>query len=221
MSPAALAAAGFARGSGPTCARLALIAAATSLAAAFAAAAAVATTGVLRTPPAGAAGIGCSLYLDALSVAILALLVRRLGRHRFSRNFLEGDPGQARFMRLLSLTTAALLLLTISGNLLQFALAWIATSLALHGLLLFYPNRRYAALAARKKFIASRLGDLCLIAALVLTFRAFGTLEYAALFERAIRLHGSLAVPAPAQAAAILFALAALLKSAQFPRTGG
>ena len=221
LGPAALAAAGFAHGSGRSCARFAQIAAATSLAAALAAAAAVATYGVLRTPAADAAGIGCSLYLDALSVAVLALFsFVGLAVIAFSRNFLEGDPGQARFMRLLSLTTAALLLLAISGNLLQFALAWVATSLALHGLLLFYPNRRYAALAARKKFIASRLGDLCLIAALVLTFRAFGTLEYAALFQRAILLHGALAVPVPAQAAAILFALAALLKSAQFPAHG-
>ena len=138
----------------------------------------------------------------------------------YSRNYLDGDRGQARFTKWLCLTLAAVLLLIVSGNLFQFALAWIATSLGLNKLLLFYPERQSAVLAARKKFLVSRLGDLCLIAAMVLLHQAFGSLDYAVLFAgaEAMRLGGD--IPAVIHAVALLLVVAALLKSAQFPLHG-
>ena len=112
-----------------------------------------------------------SLYLDPLSVLMLGL-VTFLGMivSRYSFNYLAGDPGQARFSRWLVLTLASVSTLVISSNLLMFALAWVATSLSLHKLLLFYPERVGAVLAAKKKFIVSRIGDVCLLAALLLFF---------------------------------------------------
>jgi uncharacterized protein len=91
----------------------------------------------------------------------------------YSRNYLAGDPGQGRFFRWLALTVGSVLLLVVSGNLALFALAWIATSLSLHQLLTVYPDRPAARLAARKKAVFSRLGDLCLVAAIVLAWRDF------------------------------------------------
>ena len=40
--------------------------------------------------------------------------------------------------------------------------------LFLHGLLTLYPNRQAAVIAAHKKFLASRLGDLTLLGAVIL-----------------------------------------------------
>ena len=114
-------------------------------------------------------GLAVTIYFDALS-AVIALLVAFVGTIviDYSRNYLDGDPSQGRFFKWLCLTLAAVLSITISGNILQFTLAWVASSLCLHQLLVFYRDRRAARLAARKKFIASRLGDLCLIATMVL-----------------------------------------------------
>lgn len=185
------------------------------------AAAAVTVLGPLHTGLIGAAGIGVSLWLDALSATML-LLVSFIGVIvvRYSRHYLDGDPAQDRFVARLSVTLAAVQMLIIVGNLLPFILAWVATSLGLHGLLLFYAGRPAAVLAARKKFLVSRLGDCCLGAAVALVYGSVGTLEYAGLAEAIAGLRGQGEQPLALQAAAVLLAGAALLKSAQFPLHG-
>ena len=185
------------------------------------AALAVALSGPMRTGTLGPAGIGFGFHLDALS-AVMAVLVAFVGAIviRYSRNYVAGDANHGRFLKWLCLTLAAVLLLILSGNLLQFALAWIATSFGLNKLLLFYGHRQGAVLAARKKFIASRIGDLCLLSAMILLHAAFGSLDYAVIFRAAQSMLSSGVTPWLIHAAAILLALAALVKSAQFPLHG-
>ena len=165
-----------------------------------------------------------NLYYDALSATLLPL-VSFLGAVviRYSRNYLDGDAGQGRFLRWLSLTAGSVLTLVISGNLVLFTLAWMSTSLCLHQLLVFYPDRPAALLAARKKFVISRLGDLSLIGAILLIHRAFGSLKFGDIFEIADTLHRAgvdeaLSYGGPALPwIGFLLVLGALLKSAQFP----
>ena len=158
------------------------------------------------------------VYFDALS-AILFALISFLGVvvARFARNYLAGDAHVGRFFRGFCITTGAALLLVISGNLLLFTLAWMAMSLGLHGLLTLYPERAGAALAARKKFLISRLGDACLIGALVFSYRLFGSWDFETLFARAAELKAAGVLPAEASAIALFLVGGAMLKSAQFP----
>ncbi|MBN9434561.1 MAG: NADH-quinone oxidoreductase subunit L [Bosea sp.] len=172
------------------------------------------------SPLIGVAGLGLSARIDALSVSML-LLVSAVGLVvlRFSSNYLAGDPGQARFAGGLALTLGAVMALVIAGNLVQLLLAFVATSLALHRLLVFYPERPKAVMAARKKFVVARLADLALAASLAIIWLRFGTGDIAAIAEAAK------AAPAGATDTALilaapLLALAALLKSAQFPSHG-
>jgi NAD(P)H-quinone oxidoreductase subunit 5 len=182
---------------------------------------AVTFKGPLRTPLLGAQGVGFGLYLDSLS-ATMFCLVSFIGVIvvTYSRNYLDGDAGQTRFTRYLCLTLAAVLLMIVSGNLLQFTLAWIATSVGLHQLLLFYPERPAALIAARKKLVVSRLGDVCLIIALVLLYRQFGSLEYTTVFAGADALRALGATPGAMHAVAMLLVCTALLTNAQFPLQG-
>jgi NAD(P)H-quinone oxidoreductase subunit 5 len=181
---------------------------------------AVIMNGTLRTGTAGPAGLGLGLYVDVLS-AMMFCLVALIGLVviTYSDNYLDGDPGHARFIRWLCLTLTAVLVAIVSGNLVQFALAWIATSLGLQRLLLYYPDRPAAVLAARKKFLASRLGDASLLGAMALLYRQFGSLDYATVFAGAGALADA-ATPAAMHAAAALLVLTAVLKSAQFPLHG-
>ena len=160
-----------------------------------------------------------TFFIDTLSLVMLLLIGGLLAVVlRFSHSALAGDPGRRRFLMWLGLTGAAVMLLVSSGNLLQFALAWSATSLLLHQLLVFYPHRPGALLAARKKFIVSRLGDACLAAVLVLTWREFGTWDFVTLFDRAAVMAAQPGAPsAPVQVIGWLLAAGAMLKSAQFP----
>jgi NAD(P)H-quinone oxidoreductase subunit 5 len=92
--------------------------------------------------------------------------------------------------------------------------------MGLHRLLLFFPERRAAVLAARKKFLASRLGDLSLLVATVLVYQRFGSLEYDQVFDGMRRLVGTAVIPADIHIVAVLLVVTALLKSAQFPLHG-
>ncbi len=225
LGPLALIASGLAAGAAHSSRRRAghgaAIAAAFALILATAASGAVIVHRPFATGTLGVDGVGVGFYLDSLSATLFAL-VAFIGLIviDYSRNYLDGDPGQRRFLRWLCLTLAAVLLLIVSGNLLQFALAWIATSVGLNKLLLFYPERPAAVLAARKKFLASRTGDLCLLAAMVLLHRQFGTLDNSALFNGAEAMRATGAIPRAIHAASTLLVVAALLKSAQFPLHG-
>ena len=181
---------------------------------------AVIVDGPLWTETLGVSGAGVGLYFDALSAAMFTL-VAFIGVIVlcYSRNYLEGDPNQGVFFKRLALTLAAVLSFISAGNLAFQIFAWIATSVGLNTLLLFYPDRPAAQLAAKKKFVASRLGDLCLIAAAGSLWSRFGTLSFPELFTAAKATAasgagGSLTLPA------ILIVCAALLKSAQLPFHG-
>jgi NAD(P)H-quinone oxidoreductase subunit 5 len=201
--------------------RFAIAAAILTLALAAALGLAVAVSGPVRTATFGVRGVGLALYFDRLS-ATMFCLVSFVGLVviNYSRNYMDGDPGRRRFTRLLCLTLTAILIVIISGNVLQFTLAWIATSLGLHELLVFYPERPAAIMAARKKFIASRLGDACLIGVLILIYRTFGSLDYSVLFPATDALRGAATVPPAVHEAALLLVCAGMLKSAQFPLHG-
>jgi NAD(P)H-quinone oxidoreductase subunit 5 len=191
-----------------------------SLSVALAVDVAVALRGPIWTQTLGVNGIGVGQYFDALSAAMFTL-VSFIGVIvlLYSRNYLAGDPGQGAFYKRLSFTLAAVLAIISAGNLAFLIVAWIATSVGLNALLLFYPERPAAQLAAKKKFIASRLSEFFLIGAAASLWSSFGTLAFPELFAaaRAAAASGateSLTLPA------ILIVFAALLKSAQLPFHG-
>jgi len=165
----------------------------------------------------GAFSVGT--YVNAVTV-IMLVLVSFVGAivSRYARNYLDGDLKQGHFHKWLSLTLASILTLIVSGNLLMFALAWIATSLCLHQLLMFYRERPAAVLAAHKKFVASRVGDAALLGAVFLIGSTLNTLEFDALFTRMAAMDGPL--PMALHWASGLVVLSAMLKSAQFPFHG-
>lgn len=165
----------------------------------------------------GAFSIGT--YVNSVTI-IMLLLVSFVGAivSRYARNYLDGDPNQGRFNKWLTLTLASILTLIVSGNLLMFSLAWIATSLCLHELLMFYRERPAAVLSAHKKFIASRISDVSLLMAIFLIGSTLHTLEFREIFARMAAMEGSL--PMSLEAASLLVVLSAGLKSAQFPFHG-
>ncbi len=165
----------------------------------------------------GAGGLGLSVRLDAVSVVML-LLVTFVGWVvvRFALTYLDGEVRQGWFMAWLCLTLASVLLLVVAGNLVMLVAAWTAMGIGLTRLLLFYPERAAARRAARKKFVFARMGDAALVAAALLLWAAYGTTDIGSIMAAArAGSGGNVAV-----GAAAMLALAALLKSAQFPVHG-
>lgn len=165
----------------------------------------------------GFGDLGLSARTDVVSLSML-VLVAFIGWIvvRYSTVYLDGEERQGAFMAWLCTTLAMVMLLVIAGNLVQLVLAWIATSLALHRLLLFYPDRVEAQRAARKKFVTARAADLALVAATVLLALDYHTTDIATLLNAARAGQGG----GMTLTATVLLAVAALLKSAQFPLHG-
>lgn len=175
----------------------------------------VATGGSRTSPVLGVGDVGLSLRLDPLSTTMFAL-VSFVGLLvvRYSRNYLAGDERRNDFVARLCLALAAVSLLVLAGNLTQLVVAWVASSLALHRLLVFFKDRPRAVIAGRKKMIAARVGDVCLVTSAVLVAQAFDSSDLATIAERARALTE---LPAGAGLAMWLLVAAAVLKSAQFP----
>ena len=198
--------------------RLTVISAVTALAGALATSLELILSGpaeaaFLAVDPAGY-GATLSVHVDALT-GLMLLMVSVVGSavSVYSVRYLDGDPGQARFSQWLAFTLSAVLLLVVSGNLIMLWLSWVASSFGLHQLLNFYSDRPAALLAARKKLLISRVGDVFLLFAFLLIYLIYGTVEYASLFERAQQMDAQ-----PWTTLAGLFlVVGAMTKSAQLP----
>ncbi|HEX8703747.1 MAG TPA: NADH-quinone oxidoreductase subunit L [Myxococcaceae bacterium] len=169
-------------------------------------------------PLGGTGSPALSLRLDGVTITVLALVCFiAFIIVRFSRAYLHGDAGQARYVRWLMLTLAAVTTLVISNHLLVLALAWVGTSLALHQLLTFYAQRPQALIVAHKKFLVSRVADVCLLSAIWLIHANVGSLRIDEVNAWA-EATGSL--PAGMELAAVLIVIGASLKCAQLPFHG-
>lgn len=163
------------------------------------------------------AAIGLVRLFDPVA-AVMLLLVTFIGVIvvRYSDSYLRAEPGQVRFIGWLCATLASVILLVAASTLPVLIAAWIATSLFMHRLLLFYPDRSGARRAARKKFVTARIGDVALIGAAGCLWFAYQSLDIATILADARDgMGGGWAV-----GAAALLAIAAILKSAQFPTHG-
>lgn len=155
--------------------------------------------------------------VDAVT-AVMLVLVTFIGFIvvRYSNTYLRAEHGQVRFIGWICATLASVILLVAASTLPVLIAAWITTSLFLHRLLLFYPDRPGAQRAARKKFVTARIGDVALIGAAGCLWFAYHSLDIATILADARNgMGGGWAV-----GAAALLAIAAILKSAQFPTHG-
>lgn len=150
--------------------------------------------------------------------ALLMLLVAGIGWVvlRYSRDYLAGEPREAAYRRWLLMTLAAVNLVLLSNHLLLLLVGWTGISLALHQLLMFYPNRPRAALAAHKKFLLARLAETLLLIAAILLYQHHGTFRIDTILAR----YPVEALSLTEQLAAVLLALVALIKCAQLPLHG-
>ena len=99
--------------------------------------------------------------------------------------------------------------------------AWIISSLSLHQLLIFYCHRVTAQVVAHKKFLVSRLADLCLLLATGLLVKASGDSSISAMLDWvAVHTAEQGGLGWNVHLATLLLGLAVILKSAQLPFHG-
>ena len=130
----------------------------------------------------------------------------------YAVGYMHGDIERRRFFGYLNLFIAAMLLLVISDNYLALYAGWEGVGLASYLLIGFWQFKTTAAVAAKKAFIANRVGDVGLSLAIMLMFAEFGTFNFSGVFASATS--GGTGVTT---ALGLLLLLAACGKSAQVP----
>jgi len=156
-------------------------------------------------------------YFTPLKAALLVLILFiALAVLRYAQGNFTGDPDNRRFLRWLMLTVFSVMATVGSDHMLAFWCSWVAISLSLHQLLMFYPNRPRAALAAHKKFILARLAEFLLAGSFGLLYLAHHTFSINAILSH----YPVSSLGWPQQTAAVLLALVALIKCAQLPLHG-
>src|ERR1700729_2497344 len=157
--------------------------------------------------------VNVGLLLDPLSMTFV-LLITGVGSliHIYSIGYMAHDPERRRFFGYLNLFIAAMLLLVISDNYLALYAGWEGVGLASYLLIGFWQSRQAPPAAAKKAFIANRIGDAGLSLAIMLMFAEFGTFNFTGVFASA-KSGGS----GVGLALGLLLLLAACGKSAQLP----
>ncbi|MBM3131993.1 MAG: NADH-quinone oxidoreductase subunit L [Chloroflexi bacterium] len=163
--------------------------------------------------------IHITLLLDKLS-AIMALVVTTcsLMIQIYSQGYMHGDNGYMRYFTWMPLFTAAMLGVTLSGNLLFTFISWELVGLCSYLLIGFWYHKPSAAAAAKKAFVVTRFADIGLVLALVGIWRCVGTfdiLEMPELFREGL-ITGAIAASTFTWILLGIFAGAAG-KSGQFP----
>lgn len=148
----------------------------------------------------------------------LALLVQALGTvvGAFSCRYLQGEPGQARYIAALAAVLASVHALLLADHWAVLVLAWAAVGLALQPLLCFYAERPFARLAAHKKRLADRVADLLLLVAAGLAWHEVGSGSLSALWAHIEREGLSTGL----QASALALVGAVVLRTALLPVHG-
>lgn len=152
--------------------------------------------------------------LMQLIVCIIAVPV-----HIYSRAYMKGDPGIARYWMFLSLFCFAMLGLTISKNLLMLYVFWELVGFASYLLIGFWYTKDAAAAANKKAFIINRIGDIGFLIGLSCLYTLFGTLDITEILgEGGLLSQGLVDNNSRLMTLAGLgFFLGAMVKSAQFP----
>jgi NADH-quinone oxidoreductase subunit L len=161
----------------------------------------------------GRFNVSIGLLLDPLSICFV-LLITGVGSliHIFAVGYMAEDPERRRFFGYMNLFLAAMLLLVLADNYLALYGGWEGVGLASYLLIGFWQYKPSAATAAKKAFIANRVGDAGLSLAIMLMFATFGSVTFSGVLGAAhTASHGVVT------AICLLLLLGACGKSAQLP----
>jgi NADH-quinone oxidoreductase subunit L len=161
----------------------------------------------------GTFNVDAGLLLDQLSIAFV-LLITGVGTliHVYSIAYMSHDRDRRRFFAYLNFFIAAMLLLVLGDSYLNLYVGWEGVGLASYLLIGFWNQKPEYATAAKKAFVANRVGDFGLSVAVMIAFANFGAVSFIGIEEKV-----SGASETALTAMGLMLLLAAAGKSAQFP----
>ena len=136
--------------------------------------------------PVGSLKVDLAFQVDQLATVML-LVVTGVGSliHVFSVGYMKEDPGYARYFAYLNLFVVFMLVLVLGANFPVLFIGWEGVGLCSYLLIGFWFTEEANANAGKKAFIMNRIGDFGVLVAMFLLWRELGTLDFAAIAERA------------------------------------
>ena len=163
--------------------------------------------------PTGGLQVKLGFLADPLSITFI-LFVTGVGTliHLYSIGYMHGDENFGRFFAFMNLFCASMLVLVLGSSFLVTFLGWEGVGLCSYLLVSFWFVRNSAAVAGKKAFVTTRVGDVGFMIAMFLIFAELGSLNYSAMNAGAGKLAAGTAT-----AISLLLFMGAVGKSAQFP----
>ncbi|HUW47918.1 MAG TPA: NADH-quinone oxidoreductase subunit L [Patescibacteria group bacterium] len=158
-------------------------------------------------------GIEAGVLIDPLAILFASLVsFFSLVIIIYSLGYMKGEDGLNRYYFFMLLFIGAMNGLVLSDNFLQMFVFWEIVGLCSYSLVSFWYKRPEAVRAGSKVFLMTRVGDVCLLAAIALLYVSLHSFSF---HYTVLNIH---LVPLPTlTAVAFLILGAALAKSAQLP----
>jgi len=182
---------------------------------------------------AGSKSIGVGMLIDPLSI-ILVNVVALLGLLIvvYSTKYMEDDPNAGRFWFFMLLFISSMLLLVLADNLILMFVGWKLVGLCSFGLIGYYYQDKKEHLiggpapypfqkpsrAALKALLVTTLGDMALLAGIIIIYLYSGTFNFLQILQTAGTWLPAMALtPGILAITCVLLLLGPFAKSAQFP----
>lgn len=129
-------------------------------------------------------GVDAGVYIDSLGV-LFAVLVGffALIIAVYSQGYMKGESGLTRYYYLILLFIGSMMGLVISDNMLQMFIFWEMVGFCSYALISFWYKKPESIHSGVKVFLMTRIGDICLLAAIGILYFMFGTFSFRGVIE--------------------------------------
>lgn len=124
--------------------------------------------------------ISAGVFIDPLSILFVNLIAFfGFVIIIYSLGYMAGEEGLTRYYFFMLLFIGSMIGLVISDNFLQMFVFWELVGLCSYSLISFWYKRPEAVRAGIKVFLMTRVGDICLLAAIALLYTSLGSFSFA------------------------------------------
>ncbi len=171
-----------------------------------------------NVPVIGSITITLGILLDDIStlMIVIVMLISFLV-HLFSVDYMKGDIRYNRYFAYLGLFTFSMAGIVITSNMLMMYIFWELVGISSYLLIGFWYEKKSASDAGKKAFIVNRIGDIGMLAGLLILFATYQTFTFQEIFAEIAK--GNLPFNSGfwLTVTGILIFCGAIGKSAQFP----
>ncbi len=169
-------------------------------------------------PVVGSINIYLGMLIDDISaLMIVVVYIISFLVHFFSIDYMKGDIRYNRYFAYLGLFTFSMSGIVLTHNMLMMYIFWELVGISSYLLIGFWYEKKSASDAGKKAFIVNRIGDLGMLAGLLILFISYNTFSFSEIFGEIAK--GNLPFNSEfwLTVTGVLIFCGAIGKSAQFP----